>query len=264
MTDLQTVQTTPRGIAWRADGPPTAPAILLLGSLGTTSDIWRPQIQPLSERYRVIRLDTRGHGQSAVPAGDYTLDDLGADALGVLDAAGVERAAVCGISLGGMTAMWLAAHAPERVRALVPVSTGLKIGVRTTWEERILQVRSAGTASVAGSAMGRWLTDRFRRGHPDVVAWCREMLADCPADGYIGCCAILRDADLHGVAQRIVTPTLVIVGREDPVTPPADAHEIADHIAGARLMTLDASHICTVERPDEFNEAVLGFLGVRS
>jgi 3-oxoadipate enol-lactonase len=263
MSELQTVQTTPRGIAWYSDGSPTAPALLLLGSLGTTSDIWRPQIQPLSARYRVIRLDTRGHGRSAAPSGDYTLDDLGADALGVLDAAGVERAAVCGVSLGGMTAMWLAAHAPERVRALIPASTALKIGVRTTWEERIRQVAAAGAESVADASMTRWLTAGFRQARPDLVAWCRSMLAGCPTDGYIGCCATLRDADLHGVAQRIVSPTLVIVGREDPVTPPSDAQEIVEHVAGARLLTLEAAHICAVERPGEFNEAVLEFLGAR-
>ena len=118
MTNLQTLQTTSRGIAWRADGPVDAPALLLLGSLGTTSDIWRPQIQPLSERYRVVRLDTRGHGRSEATAGTVALDDLGADAVSVLDAAGVERVAVCGVSLGGMTAMWLAAHVPDRVRSL--------------------------------------------------------------------------------------------------------------------------------------------------
>jgi 3-oxoadipate enol-lactonase len=260
MTD---VQTTSRGIAWRSDGPATAPAILLLGSLGTTSEIWRPQIAPLAAGCRVIRLDTRGHGRSAAPPGEYSLDELGADALGVLDAAGVERAAVCGVSLGGLTAMWLAAHAPERIRALVAVSTALKIGVRATWDERIRQVTAAGAGSIADSAMGRWFTAGFRRAHPDVVSWCREMLAGCPTDGYIGCCAILKEADLHAVAPRIVAPTLVIAGREDPVTPVADAHEIADHIAGARLRTLDASHICAVERPDEFTSAVLAFLESR-
>jgi 3-oxoadipate enol-lactonase len=264
MTDLQARQTTPRGIAWRADGPTTAPALLLLGSLGTTFDIWRPQIRAFSERHRVIRMDTRGHGESDTSAGNLTLDDLGADALSVLDAAGVERTAVCGVSLGGMTAMWLAAHAPERVRALVAVSTALQIGGRATWEERIRLVTSGGTESIADGSMGRWLTAPFRETHPDIVAWCRAMLAGCSTDGYIGCCAVLRDSDLHGVAQRIVAPTLVIVGREDSVTPPADAQETANHTTGARLLTLDASHICAVERPDEFNEAVLGFLGARS
>jgi 3-oxoadipate enol-lactonase len=256
-------QVTNRGIAWRADGSPTGPALLLLGSLGTTLDIWRPQVEPLAARYRVIRLDTRGHGHSVAPPGDYTLDDLGADALSVLDEAGTERAAVCGVSIGGMTAMWLAAHAPERVRSLVPVSTALKIGGREMWEERIRQVSSGGIASIAEATMGRWFTAAFRREHPGTVDWCRTMLAGCSTDGYLGCCAALRDADLHGDALRIVAPTLVIAGRHDPVTPPSDAHDIADHIAGARLMTLDASHICAVERADELTSAVLAFFGSR-
>jgi 3-oxoadipate enol-lactonase len=260
MTDVQTLLTTPRGIAWRADGPPDAPALLLLGSLGTTSEIWQPQVEPLSARYRVIRLDTRGHGQSDASAGTLTLDDLGADALSVLEAAGVERVAVCGVSLGGMTAMWLAAHVPGRIRALIAVSTGLTIGVRATWEERIRQVRAGGTASVADASMGRWFTADFRRSQPEVLAWCRAMLIGCPTDGYVSCCGILMTADLHAAAARIVAPTLVIVGREDPVTPPASAQEIVDHIAAARLLTLGASHICAVERPEEFNEAVMEFL----
>src|SRR5436190_572536 len=135
----------------RRTGSSSAPALLLLGSLGTTSDIWRPQQAELAHTLRVIRVDTRGHGASVAPSGDYTLDELGADALSVLDAAGIERAAVCGVSLGGMTAMWLAAHAPERVRALLAVSTALKIGVRSTWDERIAVVKAGGTEAVADS-----------------------------------------------------------------------------------------------------------------
>jgi 3-oxoadipate enol-lactonase len=263
MTDVQTLQRTRRGIAWRVDGPANAPALLLLGSLGTTSEIWRPQIQPFASERRVIRLDTRGHGQSDASPGHFTLADLGADALGVLEAAGVGRAAVCGVSLGGMTAIWLAAHAPERISTLVAVSTGLKIGVRATWEERVQQVRAGGTEAVADASMGRWFTQRFRDLHPDVVTWCRAMLSGCPIDGYVSSCGILMDADLHAAAPNITAPTLVIVGREDPVTPPASAREIADHIPGARLLTLEASHICTVELPEEFNDAVLEFLGSR-
>jgi 3-oxoadipate enol-lactonase len=255
------VQRTSRGIAWRADGVASGPVLLLLNSLGTTCDIWRPQLAPFGEQFRVVRLDTRGHGRSASPSGEYTLDQVGTDALSVLDAAGVDRAHVCGVSLGGMTAMWLAAHAPERVRALVPVSTALRIGVPATWEDRIRQVKAGGPASLAEAAMGRWFTGPFRDAHPEQVAWCREMLAGCDAAGYASACAILRDAGLHDVASRITAPTLVIVGAQDPVTPPADAEEIQRHIRGARLLTLDASHICAVERPDAFNGAVLGFLG---
>jgi 3-oxoadipate enol-lactonase len=260
---MNDVQITPRGIAWRADGPSFAPALLLLGSLGTTSDIWQPNLKAFANRFRVIRLDTRGHGRSDAPAREYTLDELGADALGVLDAASVERAAICGVSLGGMTAMWLAAHAPERVSTLFAVSTGLKIGTRALWEGRIGEVREGGTEAIADGAMGRWFTEPFRRDHPETVAWCRAMLASCPTDGYVGCCAVVRDADLHAVAPRIVTPTLVVAGREDPVTPGADAQDITAHIAGARLLTLDASHICAVERPGEFAAAVFSFLEAR-
>ena len=258
MTD--DVRKTSRGTAWRADGPADAPPLLLLNSLGTTFDIWKPQLPLFASRFRVIRVDTRGHGHSDAPAGDYSLDDVGRDALGVLDAAGVERAHVCGVSLGGMTAMWLAAHAPERVRTLFPVSTALKIGVQATWEERIQQVRSGGAESIADSAMGRWFSPSFRAARPDTVAWCRAMLAGCPSDGYVRCCAVLRDGDLHDAAPRITAPTLVIVGTADPVTPPADAAEIQRTIQGARLVSLDASHICAVERVDEFNTAVLGFI----
>ena len=128
------------------------------------------------------------------------------------------------------------------------------------WEERIRQVRAGGTESIADASMGRWFTEGFRRAHPDVLAWCRAMLTGCPTDGYIGCCEALMNADLHAAAQRIVAPTIVIVGREDPVTPPANAQEIVEHIAGARLLTLDASHICGVEQPRAFNDAVLQFL----
>ena len=257
---MNEVLRTARGIAWRADGPAASPALLLLGSLGTTSDIWQPQLAAFTPALRVIRLDTRGHGASDSPPGEYALDDLGADALSVLDAAGVERAALCGVSLGGMTAMWLAAHAPERVRALVAVSTALKIGVRSTWDERIAVVKAGGTEAVADSSMGRWFTAPYRAANPEIVGWCRRMLAGCSTEGYTGCCAVLRDSDLHPVARRIVAPTQVIVGREDPVTPPADAQDIADHISGARLLTLEASHICAVERAAEFNQAVLGFV----
>jgi 3-oxoadipate enol-lactonase len=254
------VQKTARGIAWRADGPADAPPLVLLNSLGTTFEIWRAQVPVFAARFRVIRVDTRGHGYSDVPPGDYTLDDVGMDALSVLDAAGIERAHVCGVSLGGMTAMWLAAHAPERVRTLLPVSTALKIGVRATWDERIAQVGSGGTDSIAPSSMGRWFTEPFRAANPDIVAWCRAMLSSISADGYVRCCAILRDGDLHDVAARISAPTLVIVGTADPVTPPANADEIHQTIKGSRLTVLDASHICAVERPEEFNRAVLGFI----
>jgi 3-oxoadipate enol-lactonase len=257
MTD---VRKTRRGTAWQIEGPDTAPALLFLNSLGTTMDIWRAQVPVLAGEFRVIRLDTRGHGRSSSPAGEYTIDDLGNDALRVLDEAGVPQAHVCGVSLGGMTAMWLAAHAPERVLTLIPVSTGLKIGASETWEERRRDVLSHGLEPLADGSMGRWLTDGFRRDHPQVVAWCRAMLTSCNPEGYARCCAVLRDADLHDAAPRIAAPALVVAGESDPVTPPSNAHEIAAAIPDARVLTMKASHVCALERPDDFTSAVRGFI----
>ena len=245
-------------------GPEDAPTLLLSNSLGTTLEMWDPQAAQLAERFRLVRYDTRGHGSSPIPPSPYSIDDLGSDLIELLDHLDVERAHIAGLSLGGMTAMWLAAHVPDRVRSLVAVSTGLKIGARSMWEERIRQVRAGGTESIADASMGRWFTEGFRGAHPGVVSWCRAMLTGCQTDGYISCCRALMDADLHTAAQRIVAPTMVVVGREDPVTPPANAQGIVEHIAGARLLMLDASHICAVEQPRAFNDAVLTFLGARS
>jgi 3-oxoadipate enol-lactonase len=261
MTD---VRKTRRGTAWHADGPDTAPALLFLNSLGTTMDIWRAQVPVLAGEFRVIRVDTRGHGRSSSPAGEYTIDDLGGDVLRVLDEAGVAQAHVCGVSLGGMTAMWLAAHAPERVLTLVPVSTGLKIGASETWEQRRRDVLSGGLEPLADGSMGRWLTDGFRRDHPQVVDWCRAMLTSCNPQGYARCCSVLRDADLHDTASRISAPTLVVAGESDPVTPPSNAHEIAAAVPGARVFTMKASHVCALERPDEFTSAVRSFIAAQA
>ncbi len=174
-----------------------------------------------------VRYDTRGHGASDVPAGSYAIDALGLDAIAILDAAGVERAHVCGLSLGGLTAMWLGVHAPHRIRSLVLSSTAARIGSASMWDERIAQVRTAGVESLADAAMGRWFTAGYRAGHPEVVSVYHRMLGATPADGYAGCCAAIRDADLREAIKSIAAPTLVIAGREDPVTPPADGESDA-------------------------------------
>ena len=135
-------------------------------SLGTTNDLWQPQVEALGSLFRIIRYDTRGHGASDVPAGSYAIDALGLDAIAILDAAGVERAHVCGLSLGGLTAMWLGVHAPHRIRSLVLSSTAARIGSASMWDERIAQVGTVGVGSLADAAMGRWFTAGYRASHP--------------------------------------------------------------------------------------------------
>ncbi len=241
-------------------GPAGAPALLLLNALGTTVDLWRPQVDRLAAAFRVIRFDTRGHGASDAPAGPYALDRLGRDALAVLDAAGAPRAHVCGVSLGGQTALWLGLHAPERVNDLVAANTGARIGTTELWNQRIHDAGELGMQALAEPAVARWFSPGFRQTHPETADRFKKMLRDCSPTGYAGCCAALRDADLRDDLHRITCPTLVVTGREDHATLPADGAFIRQHVTGAELLALDAAHLANVEQPDAFTAGVLHFL----
>ena len=246
-------------LSWSALGPADAPPLLLLNALGTTRDLWRPQIDRLGAAFRVIRFDTRGHGASDTPTGPCTLDRLGRDAVAVLDAAGARRAHVCGVSLGGQTALWLALHASERVARVVAANTGARIGTTDLWDRRIRDA-APGMHALVEPAIARWFTPRFRRRDPETVERFRTMLRAGSPTGYAACCAALRDADLRADLHRIDRPTLVIAGADDHATPPAAARAICEQVAGAELLALDAAHLANVERPHAFSAGVLAFL----
>jgi 3-oxoadipate enol-lactonase len=239
-------------------GPPDAPALLLGGSLGTTVDMWRPQLPALAERLRVVRFDHRGHGGSPVPPGPYGIADLAGDVLALLDRLGLERVAYCGLSIGGMVGLWLAAHAPERIDRLVVVSSSAHLPPASAWRERAATVRTAGTVeAVADTVVARWLTPGFARAEPETVEWLRGMLAATPVDGYAACCEALARLDLRGDVPRIAAPTLVVGGAEDPATPPEHARALAAAIPGARLEILSpAAHLASVERAAEVTRLV--------
>jgi 3-oxoadipate enol-lactonase/4-carboxymuconolactone decarboxylase len=239
-------------LRYRVDGPADGPALLLSNSLGTTLELWDAQVAEWSRHARVIRYDTRGHGGSSVPPGDYTLDQLGQDALAVLDAAGARTAHVCGISLGGLTAMWLGVNAPNRVSSLIVANTAAKVGTVELWTARIAKVRNEGMTAIADLAMANWFTEGFRREQPDVVARFHAMVAACPPDGYAGCCAALRDADLREAITGIRARTMVIGGDQDPSTPLARSEEIQRSIPGAVLVTFPCAHLSNVELAHEF------------
>ena len=256
--------TTPAGsLRYRVDGAAHAPALLLSNSLGTTLELWDAQVEDWSRDYRVIRYDTRGHGRSSVPKGDYTIDDLGRDALAVLDAAGAQTAHVCGISLGGLTAMWLGVNAPDRVNALIIANTAAKVGTAERWTERVAKLRNEGMTAIADLNMANWFTEGFRREHPEVVRRFHAMVSACPPDGYAGCCAALRDADLREAIKGIRARALVVGGEQDPSTPLAGSEEIQRSIAGARLITFPCAHLSNVERAEEFTARGGEFLGLR-
>ena len=247
-------------IYYRVDGDSRAPALLFSNSLGTTHELWNPQVGPFSERFRIVRYDTRGHGSSDAPGAEYTIAQLGGDALAVLDAAHISRAHVCGLSLGGLTAMWLGLYAPERIASLTLSSTGAKIGTAAIWQERIRQVQSAGLASIAEGGKTRWFTEAFRAAHPDLVDHHVRMLVAGPPGGYMGCCAVLRDTDLGEEISGIASPTLVIGAVEDPVTPVANAELMKSRIPQSEIVILAGSHMINVEQADAFNAHLLRFL----
>lgn len=245
-------------------GPPGAPTLLLAPSLGTTLELWDPLLPALARAHRVIRIDARGHGRSPVPPGPYDIADLGADALALLDRLEIARAAFCGISLGAMTGLWLAAEAPERIERLVACCTSAHLPPPSAWEQRAGSVRAAGsTAPIADAVLARWLTPAFAAsdaGAP-VLARLRAMLLASPADGYAACCEAVARLDLRAQLPAIAAPTLVVTGAQDEATPPVHGEAIAAAIPGARLARLDpAAHLACAERPEALAALILDHL----
>jgi len=257
---MPTVERSGCRLRYELEGNRAGPPVLFSNSLGSTCELWNPQLEALSATFRIIRYDTRGHGASDVPDGPYAIETLGLDAVAVLDAAGAGRAHICGLSLGGLTAMWLGVHRPDRVRSVTLVSTAARIGNTAMWEDRIVQVQTSGVGSLADAAMGRWFSPSFRNSHPEVVAIYHHMLSETPAGGYAACCAAIRDADLRSAIGRISAPTLIIAGHHDPVTPPADAEAMHARIPNSRVSLLDAAHILNVEQGAAFNHLLNAFI----
>jgi 3-oxoadipate enol-lactonase len=250
------------GLNNRINGPEGAPVVVLSNSLGASMEMWAPQVPALSVRFRVLRYDQRGHGGSPSPPGPYDIPDLAGDVVDLLDQHGVERAHFCGLSLGGMTGMWLAARAPERIGRMVLLCTSAYFGAPGVYAERAATVRAEGTESVAEAGVERWFTAGFREREPGTVERFRAMIAAQDDEGYAECCGALERLDLREDLPRIATTTLVIAGAQDPATPP-DPHArlIADEIQGARLEVLDpAAHLANVERAETVTELILEHL----
>ncbi|MEW6322546.1 MAG: 3-oxoadipate enol-lactonase [Acidobacteriota bacterium] len=248
------------GLAYTDEGPRGAPVLILSNSLGTTRALWERPAAALATTFRVIRYDTRGHGESDVPDGDYSIARLGHDVVSLMDGLSIARAHVAGVSVGGLTALWLGIHAPERVNRLVLLNTGAVIATPEVWRERIQTARTEGLRALADRAIGRWFTEGFRAREPETFERFRAALAATPPEGYAGCCASMRDADLRPDAGRVRAQTLVIVGRHDQATPPALGEWLRDHIPGAQLLEVDAAHLSTVEAPEDVARGMAGFL----
>jgi 3-oxoadipate enol-lactonase len=233
------------------DGPEDAPVVVFSNSLGTTGAMWDAQAAALSDRFRVLRYDTRGHGESPVPPGPYTIRDLGGDVLALLDRLELERVSFCGLSIGGMTGMWLGVHAPERIERLVICCTGMQLPPPEMWTERAAVVRQKGMGALIDATIERWFTAAFRERSPEIVGRIREIFLATDPEGYAGCCEALAQFDMRCHLGPVKAPTLVIAGEDDPVGTPERAAAIGDEIEGSRVVVLpNAKHLAAVEQAD--------------
>jgi 3-oxoadipate enol-lactonase len=247
-------------IHYQFDGPAAAPVVMLSNSLGTDLHMWDLQIAALSEKFRVLRYDSRGHGHSTVTPGPYTIEALGNDAVGLLDALHIDRVCFCGLSLGGVIAQWMGIHAPQRVTAIVICNSAAKIGNSEFWNNRIEKLRAGGIAPVAAAQVLRWFTEQYVAEHSEVIEKMKQMFVSTPVEGYIATCEALRDMDLRESIDRIRTSTLVISGAHDVVTPPADGKFMVSAISGSQYAELNASHLSNIEDASEFTTALMQFL----
>lgn len=246
---------------YRLEGPEEAPVLVLSNSLGTALEMWEDQAEALRERFRLLRYDTRGHGGSPTPPGPYAIEDLGRDVISLLDRIGVERASFCGLSIGGMTGMWLASEAPEKVERLVLCCTSALLGPKSVWDERIQTAREQGMAALVDGVIERWFTPAFRAENPEIVQNMSRTLRETNPEGYAGCCAAIRDMDLRDRLRSIKSSTLVISGADDPATPPDHGRFIAEAVPDARFEVVPrASHIANVEQPEKVTRLILNHL----
>lgn len=247
-------------IEYRLEGQQDAPLLVLSNSLGTTLEMWQPQMAAFSGHFQVLRYNARGHGNTPLPDDVLSLETLGHDVITLLDALNIDSAHFCGISMGGLTGLWLARYHPERVKKLVVANTAARIGHSETWHQRAQDVRVTGLSSVAASASARWFTEEYiRHQQPQVSRLVMQLAHGNPA-GYAACCDALAVSDLQGEVPRITRPALVIGGKFDTVTSVAEAQWLQRHIPQAQLAVLPAAHLSNIACPQAFNDSVILFL----
>ncbi len=245
---------------YEVSGNPKGEPLVFGNSLGSNLQMWDRVVPLFGNRYRVVRFDMRGHGRTSLPAGPYGIGDLGRDVLGLLDELDLGSVNFCGLSLGGMVAMWLGIHTPNRLRRLMLANTAARIGTSQMWNERIANVERSGMAALAETTPTRWFTAGYREENPHEMEKMRAMVASTNPAAYSAACSVLRDTDLTHEIENISAPCLVIAGTHDPATPPSDGRAIQQRIPNARYVELNASHLSAWERAEEFGAEVVRFL----
>ncbi|WP_436913190.1 3-oxoadipate enol-lactonase [Acinetobacter schindleri] len=247
-------------INYQTFGDAAKPALVFSNSLGTNFKMWQPQIDFFAQDHFVICYDTRGHGGSEAPKGPYTIDQLGQDVVNLLDHLNIEKAAFCGISMGGLTGQWLAINRPERFNQVIVCNTAAKIGQEKAWLERATLVREQGLTPIASTAAGRWFTEAFVQSNPDIITKLSNDLGAGSPEGYASCCEALAKADLREQLKQVKIPVFIIAGQQDPVTTMEDGLFIQKQIFNSQLFNINASHISNLEQPEDFNNTIINFL----
>lgn len=248
---------------YELSGPEAAPVLMLSHSLACSLAMWDPQVGVLEPHYQVLRYDTRGHGGTEAPAGPYTLEQLGDDAISLMEAVGIEAVHWVGLSMGGMIGQCIALKEPTRLRSLTLCDTSafLPKESQPIWQERIDRARQKGMEALVQETMARWFTPPYQSRDLPGLRLIKEQFLATPVTGYIGCTEAIRGLDYLNRLSGIGIPTLIIVGEEDLGTPVASAEAMHARIKGSRLVVLpSAAHLSNVEQPEAFNAALTAFL----
>lgn len=245
---------------YEISGPQEAPVVVFSNSIGTTLEMWEAQAHALSERYRCLRYDTRGHGRSEVVDRPVSIDDLADDIAGLLDELRIAQAHVAGVSLGGMTAQAFAVRHSQRVRGLALVATAAYLPPPEGWDQRAASVRREGMAAIVDAVIPRWFTAPFLEQSPEKVAPVRDQFLAMDPRGYAVCCGAIRDMDLREAIASIQAPTLIMAGADDPATPVAMMEEIRQRIVNSELVVVPRSaHLLVIERAEVANRHLRAF-----
>jgi len=236
-----------------------APVLVFSNSLGTDHGMWQPQVNELKSHFNVITYDTRGHGESEVIS-DTTLQNLAEDVVDILDALHIEKAHFCGISMGGITGLWLGIHHPDRFNSITVANSAAKIGQTEAWLSRAESVEQNGLAELVKTTHTRWFSEKFDYQHNVVAQTTIQSLANTPARGYANACRALAHADLRDEIAQIQIPVLLIAGTADPVTTVADAEFMQNAIKNSQIAKLEASHLSNIEQPQRFTQELTRFI----
>ena len=250
-------------LRYELSGPKDRPVVMMSHSLGTRLEMWDAQLPALEPQFQVLRYDTRGHGGSEAPEGAYTLEQLGDDAVGLMDVLGIDRVHWLGISMGGMIGQGLALHHPSRLHSLVLSSTASVMGQETQpiWQDRIDRARSRGMEEMVAETLERWFSPAYLQVNPPPVETIAGQIRSTPVNGFIGCSEAIRRLNYLDRLADIRLPTLIIVGEDDPGTPVSASEAIHRRLPGSQLDIIPAvRHLCNIEAQETFNALLLAFL----